>query len=100
MEGYNGNIAVMLDMKNPEKPEEVCAGGCRGNGPPAAKPRPGTARRPAAIIRSARGDRLYISYWHGGFAIVDISNMSKPKTVSTLDWSPPYPCPTHTTFRC
>ena len=24
--------------------------------------------------------------------------MSKPKTVSTLDWSPPYPCPTHTTL--
>ena len=45
-----------------------------------------------------RGDRLYISYWHGGFAIVDISDMSKPKTVSTLDYSPPYPCPTHTTL--
>ena len=45
-----------------------------------------------------RGDRLYISYWHGGFAIVDISDMSKPRTVSTLDWSPPYPCPTHTTL--
>ncbi len=24
--------------------------------------------------------------------------MSKPKTISTLDWSPPYPCPTHTTL--
>ena len=45
-----------------------------------------------------RGDRLYISYWHGGFAIVDISNMSQPKTISMLDWSPPYPCPTHTTL--
>src|SRR5207245_4494373 len=45
-----------------------------------------------------RGDRLYISYWHGGFAIVDISNMSQPKTISILDWSPPYPCPTHTTL--
>ena len=37
----------------------------------------GTATRCHHPIRS--GDRLYISYWHGGFAIVDISNMSKPQ---------------------
>src|SRR4029453_10381503 len=30
--------------------------------------------------------------------MLDISEMSKPKTVSMLDWSPPYPCPTHTTL--
>src|SRR6201993_3658610 len=41
----------------------------------------------------------YLLCWGGCvFAIVDISDMSKPKTVSTLDWSPPYPCPTHTTL--
>ena len=42
------------------------------------------------------GNRLYTSYWHGGFVILDISNMSKPKFVSGLDWSPPFPWPTHT----
>src|SRR5262249_38690191 len=38
------------------------------------------------------------SYWHGGFVILDIDDMSKPKLVSGLDWSPPYACPTHTTL--
>jgi hypothetical protein len=54
----------------------------------------GTAHRCHHPIRS--GDRLYVSYWHGGFVILDIEDMSKPKFVSGLDWSPPFPWPTHT----
>ena len=98
MEGYHGNIAMMLDMKNPEKPEEAMrwwmpGQWIAGGETPTFQ---GADTRCHHPIR--RGDRLYISYWHGGFAIVDISNMSKPRTVSMLDWSPPYPCPTHTTL--
>ncbi|HYY23887.1 MAG TPA: hypothetical protein VE689_00265, partial [Candidatus Udaeobacter sp.] len=98
LEGYVGNIAMILDLKNPEKPEEVCRWWMPGQWL-AGGEKPtwhGTDHRCHHPIR--RGDRLYISYWHGGFAIVDISDMSKPRTVSTLDWSPPYPCPTHTTL--
>ena len=36
------------------------------------------------------GNRLYVSYWHGGFVILDIEDMTKPKFVSGLDWSPPF----------
>ena len=98
MEGYQGNIAVMLDMKNPEKPTEVMRWWMPGQWIAGGETPTwhGMATRCHHPIR--RGDRLYISYWHGGFAIVDISDMSKPRTVSTLDWSPPYPCPTHTTL--
>jgi hypothetical protein len=41
-------------------------------------------------------DRLYVSYWHGGFVILDIEDLAKPRFVSGLDWSPPYLTPTHT----
>ena len=41
------------------------------------------------------GNRLYTSYWHGGFVILDIEDMSRPKLVSHVDWSPPFPWPTH-----
>jgi hypothetical protein len=98
MEGYVGNIAMILDLKDPTRPEEVgrwwMPGQRTGGGETPSWH--ATAHRCHHPIR--RGDRLYISYWHGGFAIVDISDMSKPKTVSMLDWSPPYPCPTHTTL--
>ena len=98
MEGYVGNIALILDLKNPEKPEEVGRWWMPGQWKAGGETPTwhGWDHRCHHPIR--RGDRLYISYWHGGFAIVDISNMSKPKTVSILDWSPPYPCPTHTTL--
>jgi hypothetical protein len=42
------------------------------------------------------GNRLYTSYWHGGFVILGIDDMAKPKFISGLDWSPPFPWPTHT----
>ena len=98
MEGYVGNIALILDLKNPEKPEEVGRWWMPGQWTAGGETPTwhGWDHRCHHPIR--RGDRLYISYWHGGFAIVDISDMSKPRTVSMLDWSPPYPCPTHTTL--
>src|SRR5271165_3995038 len=42
-----------------------------------------------------RGNRLYVSYWYGGGVILDISDMTKPRMVSALDWSPPFGWPTH-----
>ena len=45
------------------------------------------------------GDRLYVSYWHHGFFILDISDMSKPKAIAGVNTSPVYPHPTHTCLR-
>jgi hypothetical protein len=55
---------------------------------------PGRHHRCHHPIRA--GNRLYVSYWHGGFVILDIEDMAKPRFVSGLDWSPPYITPTHT----
>ena len=99
MDGYVGNIVLILDLKDPAKPEEVgrwwmpgqwAAGGEK----PAWK---GAAHRCHHPLRS--GNRLYTSYWHGGFVILDIEDMAKPKLVSHVDWSPPFPWPTHTVLR-
>lgn len=95
-EGYVGNIMMIMDLKDPTKPTEVgrwhmpgqhIAGGEK---PTWDK----TAHRCHHPLRM--GNRLYTSYWLGGFAILDIEDMSKPKFVSGLDWSPPFVCPTHT----
>lgn len=43
-----------------------------------------------------RGDRLYVSYGHGGAVILDIGNMNRPRLISSIDTSPPYVWPTHT----
>lgn len=98
LEGYVGNIVMILDLADPANPKEVgrwwMPGQWVGGG---EKPDwPGTLHRCHHPIR--KGDRLYVSYWHGGFVILDISDMSQPKLLSQLDWSPPYPAPTHTTL--
>jgi hypothetical protein len=97
VEGYLGNIVMILDLIDPLRPQEVgrwwMPGQWIAGGEVPTWPK--TAHRCHHPIR--RGDRLYVSYWHGGVVILDISDMSHPKLVSCLDWSPPFPWPTHST---
>ena len=96
MEGYVGNLVMILDLQKPSQPEEVGRWWMPGQwieGGETPQWR-GTDHRCHHPIR--KGNRLYVSYWHGGFVILDISDMSRPKMLSHLDWSPPYPSPTHT----
>jgi len=39
---------------------------------------------------------MWASCWHGGFRIVDVSDLAKPKTVAAYNYHPPFPEPTHT----
>jgi len=96
-EGYVGNIMMILDLAKPEAPEEVgrwwipgqhAAGGETYPWDDYAKPR---CHHPLR-----RGDRLYVSYWHHGFYILDIADMTKPKLVAGINPGPADPHPTHT----
>lgn len=96
MEGYLGNIVMILDLQDPANPQEVgrwWAPGqwLAGGEEPTWK---GTDVRCHHPIR--RGDRLYVSYWKGGYFILDISDMSKPTCIAGLDRKNAYPYPTHT----
>ncbi len=96
IEGYVGNIVMILDLKNPAKPEEVGRWWMPGQHI-AGGEEPGWEGDAHRCHHPMRlGDRLYVSYWHGGFVILDIADMSKPKFISGLDWSPPFAFPTHT----
>jgi hypothetical protein len=96
LDGYVGNIVMILDLKDPARPEEVGrwwmpGQWTAGGETPSWKGRAHRCHHPIRL-----GDRLYTSYWMGGFVILDISDMSRPAFVSGLDWSPPFPWPTHT----
>jgi hypothetical protein len=98
MEGYRNNIVVILDLADPAKPQEVGRWWMPGQWVAGGEEPGWTVRGPKEPrchhpIRS--GDRLYVSYWHGGGFILDISDMSHPKTISSINWSPPFPWPTH-----
>lgn len=95
IEGYVGNIVMILDLADPAHPVEIgrwwMPGQWTAGGEiPSWEERQHRCHHP---IRSR--DRLYVSYWHGGLVILDIADMAKPRFISGLDWSPPYPWPTH-----
>jgi len=96
-EGYVGNIMMILDLANPAKPVEVARWWIPGQWQAGGEPYPwngGVAPRCHHPLRL--GDRLYVSYWHHGLFILDISDMSRPKVVAHANTSPAFPHPTHT----
>ncbi|MEO1193764.1 MAG: hypothetical protein AAFY02_18555 [Pseudomonadota bacterium] len=96
-EGYVGNIVMILDMKDPAKPEEVGRWWIPGQWEAGGEEYPWREWTPPRCHHPLRrGDRLYVSYWHHGYWILDISDMSKPKAIAGGNTSPLYPHPTHT----
>lgn len=96
-EGYVGNIVMILDLIDPVHPREVgrwwIPGQWKGGGE--VYPWEGqVSPRCHHPLRSK--DRLYVSYWHHGLYILDISDMSRPQVVSHVNSSPAFPHPTHT----
>jgi hypothetical protein len=98
MEGYRNNIVVILDLADPAKPQEVGRWWMPGQWTAGGEEPGWTVRgpkEPRCHHPIRMGDRLYVSYWHGGGFILDISDISHPKTISSINWSPPFPWPTH-----
>jgi hypothetical protein len=87
-DGYLGNVVSIIDFVDPQRPQEIGrwwmpGQWITGGEKPTWK---GTAHRCHHPIRV--GNRLYTSYWHGGFVILAIDDITKPKFISGLDWSP------------
>jgi hypothetical protein len=96
-EGFIGNIMMILDLANPAKPVEVGRWWIPGQWEAGGEEYPWADWVPPRCHHPLRvGDRLYVSYWHHGFFILDIAEMSKPRLVSQMNTSPIYPHPTHT----
>jgi hypothetical protein len=96
-DGYVGNIAMILDLKDPAKPAEVGRWWIPGQWKAGGEPYPwDNWATPRCHHPMRMGDRLYVSYWHHGFFILDISDMSKPKAIAHTNTSPSFPHPTHT----
>ena len=96
-DGFTDHILCIVDVQNTSKPEIVSRwwlpGMHRAGGetPTIAK-----GRRSALHHMITAGDRGYGAWRDGGFTIHDISDPAKPKLLSHINWSPPFPGGTHT----
>ncbi len=94
LEGYRGNIVLIVDLSDPERPKEIGRWWAEGQWIDGGE-EPTWSRNEHRVHHPNRlGDRFYVPMWHGGFAIVDISDTANPKTVVHVDHR--QPSPTHT----
>jgi hypothetical protein len=104
--GYIDQFLVIVDLSEPSKPQEVgrwwfpgqhTAGGETPSWTPSEGHggQPG-ARRYALHHPLIRGDRAYCGWWDAGLVILDISNRSKPRLVSHLEFGADVSTATHT----
>jgi hypothetical protein len=87
--GYEGHIYQIVDIADPAHPVEVSRWWRPGQwvaGGEAGVPA-GTMLHGGAYVK---GDRAYLPYSAGGFVILDISRLTKPRMVSDLSFSPPF----------
>jgi hypothetical protein len=96
MPGYIGNILVIYDLINPEKPEEVSRWWMPGQHLDAGEipTWEGYGQRLHHALRV--GDELWASVWHAGFRVIDISDISHPVTRAQYNYHPWVVEPTHT----
>ncbi len=79
-DGFDHRIWVIVDLADPAHPLE--AGRWWWPGPvPAGK-------RYAAHHALVHGERAYLGFWDAGMVILDISDVTRPRQVARLNWSP------------
>lgn len=96
MEGYVGNILVIYDIRNPARPEEVSRWWMPGQHVAGGEKPTWQGRRNRLHHALRFGDELWAGCWHGGVAVIDVSDIRKPRTLGSYNYHPPFPEPSHT----
>jgi hypothetical protein len=96
-DGYTDHILAVVDLKNITKPEVVAKWGLPGMNRAAGEtPTNPKGKRYALHHMIVAGNLGYGAWRDGGLTIHDLSDPTKPKLISHINWSPPFPGGTHT----
>jgi hypothetical protein len=96
MQGYVGNILVIYDLRDPQKPDEVSRWWMPGQHVADGETPTWSGRRNRLHHALRFGNEMWASCWHAGFWVVDVSDLTKPKSAGTYNYHPLFPEPTHT----
>jgi len=96
-EGFLDRMLLIIDMSNPEKPEEAGRWWLPGQWTEGGET-PGWPKGLKYKLHHAipHGNRAYLGMWDGGMYILDTTDFSDIKVVSNLCWSPEEGGCTHT----
>jgi hypothetical protein len=96
MNGYVGNILVIYDLRDPGDPREVSRWWMPGQHVEGGEQPSWSGRRQRLHHALRFGNEMWASCWHGGFWVIDVSDVSRPKSVASYNYHPLFPEPTHT----
>lgn len=99
MEGFEGNILVIYDHSNPTKLQEVGRWWIPGQHTAGGEVRSWHGSDKQLHHAMRLGNELWAGCWHGGVAGIDVTDISKPKTITDYDYHPAFAHPTHTAMR-
>ncbi|WP_163269485.1 LVIVD repeat-containing protein [Chelativorans alearense] len=96
MEGYIGNILVIYDLADPSRPKEVSRWWMPGQHVAGGETPSwqGYGHRLHHALRS--GNRLWAACMKAGVYVIDCSDITRPRTLGSYNYHPPFPSPTHT----
>ncbi len=96
-DGFTDHILCIVDLKEITKPEIVSRWWFPGMNRAAGEtPTTATGRRVALHHMITAGNRGYGAWRDGGLTVHDVSDPMKPRLISHINWSPPFPGGTHT----
>ena len=96
MAGYVGNILVIYDIGDPQRPVEVSRWWMTGQHVKGGET-PGWPGRRHRLHHALRfGDEMWASCWHAGFSIIDVNDLARPRAIGGYNYHPLFPEPTHT----
>ena len=97
MPGFVGNILVIFDIRNPAKPVEVSRWWMPGQNAAAGEP-PHPKGNQHMLHHAMRcGNELFAGCWASGIAIIDVSDITRPRTISHHEYERAEP--THTFLK-
>src|SRR6516162_6658904 len=96
MAGYVGNILVIYDLRDPQRPQETSRWWMPGQHLAGGEKPDWSGKRHRLHHALRFGNEMWASCWHAGFRVVDVSDLAHPKTAGSCNYHPLFPEPTHT----
>ncbi|MGH8874569.1 MAG: LVIVD repeat-containing protein [Acidimicrobiia bacterium] len=85
--GFIERIWLVVDLSDPEHPEQVGRWWWPGMWAEGGETPDWPEGRSWSVHHAlVHGDRAYLGFWDGGMVILDVSDLSHPKTISRLSW--------------
>lgn len=96
MQGYVGNILVIYDISQPTEIHEVSRWWMPGQHLAGGEV-PGWSGYSHRLHHALRvDDQLWASVWQAGFRVIDVADITRPRTIASHNYHPAVVEPTHT----